>query len=619
MAADRLGPAPVAVLLLIGVVTSEQERGKDVVAQLLVVAPLLARRRWPTAVFVLVGLVVASTSVGSPSPWVQVGAVALASYTTGERSEDRVRAALVVLIVAASISFALVVQDANTLQAVILPFVVLMPAWLLGDIVRQRRLDTFARAKADERALREAEARLQAAVAEERRTMARGAPRRRRPRRQRDAHPGRCGPAGRGRIPRAGHRGAADGRGDRARSDGRAPPAPRGPRQLRGRRGGGRGAAAWARPDRRAPRPVREAGLPAELEVAGTPRPLPPGLDVTVYRIVQEALTNALRYARRAATLVRLTWDRPAPDRDLDDGPAEAADGGDGAGRGLVGMRERALRVGGRLEAGPRLGGGRRPGMAADGNRAVMSDGASAGGAPAGRATVSSGGSTRPLEVLIVDDQALVRAGNRMILEAQPDIRVVAEASRWRRGNPARAPPLARCRPDGRSHAGARRSRATRRLLDGRSASAPRVIVLTTFDLDEYVYAALQSGASGFLLKDVSPEQLIAAVRTVSVGDALLAPAITRRLVERYARPSQATAGDAAALATLTAREREVFGLLARGMSNAEIADALVVGEATVKSHVAAVLAKLELRNRAQAVVLAYESGLIRAATPSET
>jgi DNA-binding NarL/FixJ family response regulator len=228
------------------------------------------------------------------------------------------------------------------------------------------------------------------------------------------------------------------------------------------------------------------------------------------------------------------------------------------------------------------------------------------------------------LDVLIADDQALVRAGLRMILEAQPDIRVVAEASDGeaairlaRRFDPdvvlmdVRMPGL-----DGLE--------ATRRLLDGRTGAAattpaPRIIVLTTFDLDEYVYAALQSGASGFLLKDVTPEQLVAAVRTVSVGDALLAPTITRRLVERFARPVPSPSGDAAALATLTVREREVFVLLARGMSNAEIADALVVGEATVKSHVAAVLAKLELRNRTQAVVLAYESGLIRAATPSET
>jgi DNA-binding NarL/FixJ family response regulator len=232
--------------------------------------------------------------------------------------------------------------------------------------------------------------------------------------------------------------------------------------------------------------------------------------------------------------------------------------------------------------------------------------------------STGSPGGTRALEVLIADDQALVRAGFRMILEAHPDIRVVAEAED---GEAAIA--LARRRaPDvvlmDIRMPGLDGLEATRRLLEGRQASSPRVIVLTTFDLDEYVYAALQIGASGFLLKDVSPEQLVAAVRTVSVGDALLAPAITRRLVERYARPSQTPTGDAAALATLTAREHEVFGLLARGMSNAEIAEALVVGEATVKSHVAAILSKLELRNRAQAVVLAYESGLIRAATPTD-
>jgi DNA-binding NarL/FixJ family response regulator len=223
------------------------------------------------------------------------------------------------------------------------------------------------------------------------------------------------------------------------------------------------------------------------------------------------------------------------------------------------------------------------------------------------------------LDVLIADDQALVRAGFRMILEAQPDIRVVAEASDGeaairlaRRFDPdvvlmdIRMPGL-----DGLE--------ATRRLLEGHEAApatvrAPRVIVLTTFDVDEYVYAALRSGACGFLLKDVTPEQLVAAVRTVSAGDALLAPTITRRLVERFARPTPSPSGDAAAIETLTPREREVFVLLAQGLANAEIADALVVGEATVKSHVAAILAKLELRNRAQAVVLAYESGLIRAA-----
>ncbi len=132
-------------------------------------------------------------------------------------------------------------------------------------------------------------------------------------------------------------------------------------------------------------------------------------------------------------------------------------------------------------------------------------------------------------------------------------------------------------------------------------------MILTTFDLDEYVYAALQAGAAGFLLKDVSPEHLVGAVRTVAVGDALLAPSITRRLVERYASPPAAPTVAPETLARLTARETDVLRLLARGMSNAEIAEQLVVSEATVKTHVAGILAKLDLRNRAQAVVIAYE------------
>jgi DNA-binding NarL/FixJ family response regulator len=220
--------------------------------------------------------------------------------------------------------------------------------------------------------------------------------------------------------------------------------------------------------------------------------------------------------------------------------------------------------------------------------------------------------------VVIADDQVLVRAGFRMILEAQPDIEVVAEAA----DGDAAVRLTRRHRPDvvlmDIRMPGVDGLEATRRLLrpssDGTSGSTPpRIVILTTFDLDEYVYAALQAGAAGFLLKDVSPEHLVGAVRTVAIGAALLSPSITRRLVERFAKPQPMPAADPGEMARLTARETEVFRLLARGMSNAEIAASLIVTEATVKTHVAGILAKLDLRNRAQAIVLAYESGLVRA------
>jgi DNA-binding NarL/FixJ family response regulator len=207
--------------------------------------------------------------------------------------------------------------------------------------------------------------------------------------------------------------------------------------------------------------------------------------------------------------------------------------------------------------------------------------------------------------VVIADDQTLVRGGFRLIL-GSAGIPVVAEAAD---GQEAIAATL-RHRPDvvlmdirmpemdGLE--------ATRRIAAARSEV--RIIILTTFDLDQYVYAALTAGASGFLLKDVSPEHLIAAVRLVRRGDALLAPSITRRLVERFA-PRSAGAD----LSALTPRELEVLGLIARGLSNAELAAALTLSEATVKTHVARILGKLGLRDRVQAVVLAYETGLVSA------
>jgi RNA polymerase sigma factor (sigma-70 family) len=220
----------------------------------------------------------------------------------------------------------------------------------------------------------------------------------------------------------------------------------------------------------------------------------------------------------------------------------------------------------------------------------------------------------RALRVVVADDQALVRTGFRMILVAA-GIDVVGEAAT---GEEAVAT-VRRTRPDivlmdirmpkmdGLE--------AARRILadppttvDGHSC---QVIMLTTFDLDQYVYAALTAGASGFLLKDVSPEQLVAAVRLVSTGDALLAPSITRRLVERFARRDAAHAALHRDLAALTPRELEVLTLLGRGLSNRELADELGLSETTVKTHVTRILTKLRLRDRAQAVVVAYETALI--------
>ncbi|HLI60596.1 MAG TPA: response regulator transcription factor [Solirubrobacteraceae bacterium] len=215
--------------------------------------------------------------------------------------------------------------------------------------------------------------------------------------------------------------------------------------------------------------------------------------------------------------------------------------------------------------------------------------------------------------VLLADDQELMRMGFRMVIDSQPDLSVVAEA-----GDGAQAiAAVARHEPavvlmdvrmpvlDG--------VEATRRIVA--SGSASRIIILTTFDLDEYVYAALRAGASGFLLKDAQPGDLLSAVRAVAAGEAVVAPRVTRRLLESYAhRLPAAAAPDPAARARLehlTARELEVLELVARGLSNAEIAEHFVLSEATVKTHVGRILSKLELRDRVQIVVFAYENGLI--------
>ena len=214
------------------------------------------------------------------------------------------------------------------------------------------------------------------------------------------------------------------------------------------------------------------------------------------------------------------------------------------------------------------------------------------------------------ISVLIADDQGLVRAGFRKLLESEQGLRVVAEAA-----DGLEAVELARRLQPDVVLMDIRMPRldgleATRRLLH--RPTRTRVVILTPFDLDEYVFDALTAGASGFLLKDAPPEQLIAAIQVVAGGDALLAPSITRRLIEEFVRRPSPRSGPPSRLAGLTARELEVLKLLARGLSNAEIAAELILGEATVKTHLGNLLTKLGLRDRVQAVVLAYESGLVQ-------
>ncbi|WP_042426886.1 response regulator [Streptacidiphilus anmyonensis] len=221
------------------------------------------------------------------------------------------------------------------------------------------------------------------------------------------------------------------------------------------------------------------------------------------------------------------------------------------------------------------------------------------------------------VRIMLVDDQELLRTGFRMVLQSQPDIEIVAEA-----GDGAQALEVLSAVEADVVLMDVRMPRldgveATRRICDPATplASRPKVLILTTFDLDEYAFSALKAGASGFLLKDVPPVELVAAIRAVDSGEAVVAPTTTRRMIDRFTTvlPAAAEPKLTPEMERLTDREREVLLLVAQGLSNGEIAERLGLSEATVKTHVGRILTKLELRDRVQAVVLAYETGLVRA------
>jgi len=346
----------VVVVLALGSLDQFAGRAQTPLLGLAVALPLLARRRWPFAVLAAVAAASAVTAVHQVGPWTPIGAIGVAGFTFGEFGRTRSRGAPVVLVVACLLAAALVVQATNQLEALVLPFVALLPAWLVGDIVRGRHEMVLTLAEAERRRVAAAEEQLRAAVLEQRRHMARelhdvvahgvsvmlvqtGAARRvmaTAPDRANEAlvHAETAGREAmvelRQLLGVLSDDGDASGLGPQVGVDQLAPLLER----------------------------IREAGLPAELAIVGDRRPLPTTLDITVYRIVQEALTNALRYAAGAKTVAFVTFEQAMLRVEvLDDGPGPAGRS-DGTGRGLIGLEERMKRLGGRLEAGPRLGGG---------------------------------------------------------------------------------------------------------------------------------------------------------------------------------------------------------------------------------------------------------------------
>ncbi|HYM82522.1 MAG TPA: sensor histidine kinase [Candidatus Dormibacteraeota bacterium] len=353
-----LDAAPVAALALLAVLTIGRRSPTELaLTLLLVIPPLLVRRRWPLPVLAFVGASIVVIAPHTAAPHTAIASIAVAAYSVGEAGRDRVASAVSTLAVAGAMAAGFVVQGANPFQSLVLPYVILVPSWVLGDLVRGRAVEAEERTLALERAAQEREARLQGAAAEERRQMAR------------ELHDIVAHAVSVMVIQAGAARQVVGTSPDRAveallsvESTGRE--AMDELRRLLGVLGDG------AEGSTLAPQPgteqlpilverVRDAGLPARLEVEGEPVALPSGVDTTVYRIAQEALTNALRYASHAPTLVHLSFGTGELRLEvLDDGPAVDAAIESGSGRGLVGMRQRAELVGGRLEAGPRIGGG---------------------------------------------------------------------------------------------------------------------------------------------------------------------------------------------------------------------------------------------------------------------
>ena len=344
---------------------------------------------------------------------------------------------------------------------------------------------------------------------------------------------------------------------------------------------------------------VQASGTPVDLHMSGTDRPLSPALELTVYRVIQEALTNVVKHAPGA----RATVDLAVSDYEIlldvtDDGgprPGRRPRPGE-PGRGpAAATGSSGCASGSRRSAAARRRTARRPGL--PGDRL---------GPDRGRGVT--------IRVLVVDDQALLRTAFSSLIDAEDDLDMAGQAADGRQAvelaaslapdvvvMDVRMPVM-----DG--------IEATRRITAGRAAAAARVLILTTFDLDEYVFEALRAGASGFALKSRPLEELLTAIRTVAAGEALLAPSVTRRLIAHFTASDPAPKRAPHGLDELTEREREVLALVARGLSNAELADTLHVSIPTAKTHVSRILTKLGARDRTQLVVLAYQSGLVTTA-----